>query len=191
MNPTQCGSDFVFFSMAARSRLKMTSLYLISAPPGVSPVFYADRLGVLRPGVVAAHCVQADAADLRLLAARRVSVAVCPRSNRTLGVGRAPLVAMIAAGVRACVGTDSLASVDTLDVLDDVVLLAREFPEVEPARLLRMATVEGARALGLPELGSLARGRAAALAWTEAPAALDDPLAFLVSGDARLRPVPA
>jgi cytosine/adenosine deaminase-related metal-dependent hydrolase len=160
-------------------------------PPRTSPVRYVDGLGVLRPGLVAAHCVQADPRDLRLLAARGVAVAVCPRSNERLDVGRAPVPEMMAAGVRVCLGTDSLASVDTLDLLEDLALLARQFPEVEPARILRMATAEGARALGFSDLGSLARGRAALLAFAEGPAALADPLAFLVSGDARLGPVPA
>lgn len=159
-------------------------------PPATSPIRYMEGLGVLHPGLVAAHCVQADAADLRLLAAHGVSVAVCPRSNRNLDVGRVPLREMIAAGVRVCLGTDSLASVETLDLMDDLALLRREFPEVDPARLLRMATADGAKALGFADLGSLVRGRAAALAFAEGPAALDDPFAFLVSGDARLRPVP-
>jgi aminodeoxyfutalosine deaminase len=160
-------------------------------PPRRSPVRYMEMLGVLRPGLLAAHCVQADVNDLRTLAAHGVAVVVCPRSNRNLGVGQVPLREMISVGLRVALGTDSLASVESLDLVDDLALLAREFPEVDAGRLLRIATADGAKALGFPDLGSLARGRVAALAFAEGPAALGDPLAFLLSGDARPRPVPA
>jgi aminodeoxyfutalosine deaminase len=159
--------------------------------PRRSPVRYVDGLGVLRPGLVAAHGVQVDAADAALLAARGVSVVLCPRSNRTLDVGVAPVPALRAAGVRLCVGTDSLASAPSLDLWEDVLLLHREFPELEPDWLLRAATRHGAEALGFDDLGRIAPGATAALAFTEAPSTLADPLAFLFSGEARIRGVRA
>jgi aminodeoxyfutalosine deaminase len=156
-------------------------------PPGLSPVGYADRAGVLRPGLVAAHGVQVDAADCRRLAARGTAVVLCPRSNRTLDVGVAPVGELRAAGVRLCVGTDSLASVPSLDLWEDVLLLHRTFPELEPEWLLRTATREGADALGFADLGRIAPGSRAAFAFAEGPRRMDDPLAFLVSGEARIR----
>jgi aminodeoxyfutalosine deaminase len=157
--------------------------------PGKSPVQYLESLGVLAAGLVAAHCVRVDREDRRTLARRGVHVALCPRSNRNLGVGLPPLPEMIADGVRLCLGTDSLASAESLDVLEDAVLLHRAFPQVEPAVLVRMATAGGAEALGFPELGTLAPGQAAEMAFAPAPAAIADPCAFLVSGQARARPV--
>src|SRR5262245_52618526 len=88
-------------------------------PPGTRPVPYVDGLGVLHDRLVAAHCVHVDDADLVTLARRGVHVAICPRSNRRLGVGIPPVPAMLKAGVRVCLGTDSLASVDHLDLLQD------------------------------------------------------------------------
>jgi cytosine/adenosine deaminase-related metal-dependent hydrolase len=158
-------------------------------PPGCSPVAYADSLGVLRPGLVAAHCVEIDAADARTLAERGVHVALCPRSNRALGNRMPPLPLMLEAGVRLCLGTDSLASVDSLDVLQDAALLHREFPEVDAHTLLRMATRGGAEALGFDELGTLEPGRRAALAFAPSDVELEDPLEFLLSGDARTQRV--
>lgn len=160
-------------------------------PPGVSPVAYADAAGALHPGLIAAHCVQAGAADRALLARRGVHVVLCPRSNENLGVGVPPLPQLLEAGVNVCVGTDSLASVDSVDVLDDVAALHRAFPQVSARTLLRMATWNGARALGLDDLGAIAPGMADALAYAPAAATVSDPEAFLVSGEARLRPAAA
>jgi cytosine/adenosine deaminase-related metal-dependent hydrolase len=146
---------------------------------------------VLGPGLVAAHCVRVDEADQRLLAEAGVSVAVCPRSNRNLGVGLPPVESMLEAGVRLCLGTDSLASVDTLDLVDDIVALHRERPALDPRVIVEMATIRGAEALGLDrELGAIAPGRRAALAHAAAEPP-NDPYAFLVSGAARLKPVEA
>jgi aminodeoxyfutalosine deaminase len=155
--------------------------------PRMSPVRYTDGLGVLRPGLLAAHGVQVDAADRALLAARGVVVVLCPRSNEALGVGLAPVPLLREAGVRLCVGTDSLASVPSLDLWEDVLALHRAFPSLEPEWLVRTATRSGAEALGFDDLGRIAPGAAAALAFAEGPASLSDPLAFLLSGEARLR----
>ena len=161
------------------------------APPGTTPARYLDRLGALSAGLVAAHCVHVDADERALLARRGVFVAVCPRSNRRLGVGIPPVPEMLAAGVEVCLGTDSLASAESLDLLHDAAALRREFPSLEPAAIVRMATAAGARALGLADLGAISPGKRAALAFAPSEAAIDEPLAFLVSGAARARRVEA
>jgi cytosine/adenosine deaminase-related metal-dependent hydrolase len=159
--------------------------------PGLTPVRYLESLGVLAPGLVAAHGVHVDGDDRALLARRRIHVALCPRSNRNLGVGLPPLPDLLADGVRICLGTDSVASGDSLDLLQDAALLHRAYPQVEPAVLVRLATAGGAEALGMSDLGTFAPGQAAALAVAPAPRALSDPCAFLVSGEARCQPVAA
>ncbi|HET7294789.1 MAG TPA: amidohydrolase family protein [Vicinamibacteria bacterium] len=156
-------------------------------PPAKSPVAYVAELGALKAGLVAAHCAEVEAADVRRLAAARVSVVACPRSNRTIGEGVPPVPDLLAAGVNVALGTDSLASTPSLEVLDDAVALAREFPELAPATIVRMATTGGARALGLSDLGGLAPGRRAALAFAAASGPLNEPHRFLLSGAARLR----
>ena len=158
-------------------------------PPGVSPVRYVDELGALRPGLVAAHCVYVDGADRMRLAARGVHVAVCPRSNLNLGVGLPPVPELLDAGVRLCLGTDSLASVDSLDLIDDAAALHEEYPDVDPAVIVQMATLNGAQALGLEDLGAIAPGMRAELAFARAERVPADPAAFLVSGEARPRRV--
>ncbi len=112
------------------------------------------------------HAVKADAGDIALFAELGVPVVHCPRSNALLGCGIAPVPALREAGVRVALGTDSPASALTLDMWDEMraaILLARAGaarPDVLTAGdVLRMATCEGAAALGLPDgLGTLRPG---------------------------------
>jgi cytosine/adenosine deaminase-related metal-dependent hydrolase len=156
------------------------------APARQSPVRYAHGLGVLHERLVAAHGVHVNAVDRTLLKERGVHVVLCPRSNATLGVGRAAVPALEAAGVKLALGSDSLASAPSLDVLDDAILLREQFPELAPAAILRMATLGGAEALGFAELGAIAPGRRAAFAYAPAKKPPREPEAFLLSGKARL-----
>jgi cytosine/adenosine deaminase-related metal-dependent hydrolase len=158
-------------------------------PPRRSPVRYLDEAGALRPGLVAAHCVHADAADRALLARRGVHAVICPRSNAALGSGTADVPALLQAGVKLALGTDSLASVASRDLLDDAALRQRTFPALDPVAIVHMATRGGAEALGFEALGALAPGKEALMAWAAAGSGLRDPLAFLTSGEARARPV--
>jgi cytosine/adenosine deaminase-related metal-dependent hydrolase len=171
-----------------RDFLNRRGLHVPFRAPKTSPVRYVDSLGALRRGLVAAHCVHVDGEDRALLGERGVAVAVCPRSNRRLGVGIPPVPELRRAGVALCLGTDSLASADTLNLLDDAVALHQEFPELEPSAILRMATAGGAEALGFTDLGSISPGKRAALLFEDTRNPVPDPVEHLLSG--RARPVP-
>ncbi len=142
-------------------------------------------LGALGPDSHVAHGVQCDAADRALLREHGTTVALCPRSNATLGVGEAPVAAYRAEGNPVAVGTDSLSSAPSLDLLADLAALreiaARQgSPEPGLDRwLVEAATVGGARAMGLDDIGVLRPGARADLAAFDLdPAA--DPYAELV-----------
>ncbi len=135
------------------------------APPRRSPIDHLKRCQALGPRTVAVHAVHLDGADVRTLQASGASVVTCPRSNARLGVGRAPVPALLRAGVAVALGTDSLASAPDLDLLSEMAALGDAYPEIAPATILRMATLHGARALGLADrLGSIEVGKLAALA---------------------------
>ena len=103
--------------------------------------------------------VHASDEDRRRTRAAGATVVLCPRSNLHIG-GRLPDVqALIAAGVRLAIGTDSLASVPTLSPWAEMATLAARFPDVPPQTWLAAATTGGASALGLGLLGSLAPGK--------------------------------
>lgn len=128
-------------------------------PPGRTSVRYLDDLGLLRPGVLVVHCVQPDDEEIGLLARSGCAVCLCPRSNAFIGVGRPRAPQMLAAGIELCLGTDGPGSVESLSLFDEMAFVSRHFPEVPPAEVLRMATVSGARALGLAGfLGAIAPG---------------------------------
>lgn len=132
--------------------------------PGATPVSYLHRLGVLSPRTLAVHCVHLDQQDHSLLQAGRVTVVACPRSNARLGVGTAAIPKLMKQGVPVALGTDSLASAPSLDLLAEMAALIEDHPGLSPAAVLRMATLNGARALGLADrLGSIEPGKLAEL----------------------------
>lgn len=145
--------------------------------PGMTPVAYLDRLGVLTPRTLAVHCIHIDHQDLSRLQARGVTVVTCPRSNQRLGVGKAPVAKLMASGIPVALGTDSLASSPDLDVFTEVAHLRQDHPGLSPAAALRIATLNGARALGLAtQLGSIEAGKLASLAVVGLNDPNDDPL---------------
>jgi cytosine/adenosine deaminase-related metal-dependent hydrolase len=129
------------------------------AAPGLSPIAYLDGLGILDENTLCVHCVHCDAADLAIMAERRITACICPGSNRFLGVGIAPVPQMLAKGIAVVLGTDSLASNPHLSLWQEMRVLAEDHPGIRPADIIRMATVNGAGFMGLAgELGSLAPG---------------------------------
>src|SRR5688572_6252105 len=134
-----------------------------------SPVGYLESLGFLGPRTLAAHGVWLTDADIRLLARRGVSVSHNPESNMKLASGAAPVPATRRAGIPVGIGTDGAASNNDLDMFEAVRQAAflqklhAGDPRAAPAgTALEMATIEGARALGMSgEVGSLVAGKRA------------------------------
>jgi 5-methylthioadenosine/S-adenosylhomocysteine deaminase len=133
------------------------------APRARSPIELLQRLGVLDRQPLLIHCVRVDDADIRVMAASRATVAHCPISNAKLGHGVAPLLEMLDAGIAVGLGSDSMASNNRMDLLEEtrVAVLAQRVrapcPDaLPPARALELATMSAARALGLEaRVGSL------------------------------------
>jgi cytosine/adenosine deaminase-related metal-dependent hydrolase len=152
-------------------------------PPAISPVGYLADLGFLEGRVAAVHATQCTGEDLDRLRALGACVVACPRSNQHVGVGVPPLEAFYAMDVTVALGTDSLASVDTLSVFDELAEARRLAPRVPARRLIESATVHGARALGFTDLlGTLEPGRMARLIAVRLPEAVGDVEEYLVSG---------
>jgi 5-methylthioadenosine/S-adenosylhomocysteine deaminase len=138
---------------------------------GVSPIRRLADIGVLGPNVVAAHCTCMLEEDMDILAAHGSHVAHCPVSNLKLASGIAPVTKMLAKGINVGIGTDGAASNNCLDMFAEMrmaSLLAKgtsQDPTTVPAALaLEMATLNGARALGLDDkIGSIEVGKIADL----------------------------
>jgi 5-methylthioadenosine/S-adenosylhomocysteine deaminase len=157
-----------------------------------TPIAYLDSIGFLGPRTVAAHAVHVSPADIRTLARRHIAVAHNPESNMKLASGTAPIVAMRRANVTVGLGTDGAASNNDLDMFEamrQAALLHKHAtgdPRAIPARAaLEMATIDGARALGLDrQIGSLEPGKRADLLIVSVAAPrqtpMYDPLSHLV-----------
>ncbi len=160
-------------------------------PAGCTPVRYVYNWGIFdAPQVLAVHCVHVDEDDLRILRDCNVSIAHCPRINAKLGMGVAPVSEFLDKGITVGLGTDSPAATHTFDMIEEmrfalmmmralggdagvgnvrsassgaVAGFAAHKPHLQKAReALAMATIEGARALGLDEqIGSLEPGKQA------------------------------
>jgi 5-methylthioadenosine/S-adenosylhomocysteine deaminase len=137
---------------------------------GLTPVQYLDKLGVLGPDVLAAHCIFVDEKDRRILADRQVGCVHNPSSNMMLASGVAPVVEERAAGIAVGLGTDGPAgSNNDLDLMEEMDLAAKlqKVTKMDPRALgaksvVEMATIEGARALHMEkEIGSLEVGKKA------------------------------
>jgi aminodeoxyfutalosine deaminase len=121
---------------------------------------------LLRENLLAVHANHLARGDAELLAQHGVNVAHCPRSHRYFGHRRFPLRRLLRAGVNVCLGTDSLATVRKLprqsvelNLFDEMQELAYREPWLSARRIVKMATVNGARALGFTgRLGELAPG---------------------------------
>jgi cytosine/adenosine deaminase-related metal-dependent hydrolase len=151
--------------------------------PRRSPVTYLAEMGFLDSRVLVVHAVQCSTDDLARLGALGTTVVSCPRSNRYVGVGDPPLAAFYAAGLPVAFGTDSLASVDDLQMFGELAAARRVAPRVAAHELLESATLTGATALGFAhEFGSVELGKRAALIAVRLPEAVDDVEEYLLSG---------
>jgi 5-methylthioadenosine/S-adenosylhomocysteine deaminase len=167
---------------------------LLVPPPGTTGIRLLAEAGLLRPNVMAAHCVDVDAEEIQLLARSGVGVAHCPRSNGYLGCGVAPLEELLAAGIPVGIATDSPASTPSFDLFEELrtaIVAARARagrPDALSAgRALELATLGGARVLGMDgEVGSLVPGKEADLAVVSLAGSpfdpVEDPVAAVVLG---------
>lgn len=138
---------------------------------GCTPTEYCASLGLFENKTLAAHCVQLTEHDIELLAQYNVSVVSNPKSNLKLGNGIAPIYQLDKAGVNVCIGTDSSASNNSLNMFSELnymTLLHKGVnydPTVIPAKkAFEFATVNGAKALGFENLGKIEVGYKADIA---------------------------
>jgi len=138
---------------------------------GLRPIERLYRLGLLSPGLIAAHAIHLNDNEIALLAEHGCSIAHCPSSNLKLASGIAPVSALSDKGVNIGLGTDGAASNNRLDMFQEMrlaALLAKGYSGKADAvgahQALHMATLGGARALGLdPKIGSIVMGKSADL----------------------------
>lgn len=163
---------------------------LVEAESGMRNLSYLDSLGITGAHVVLAHCVHLNGDEMATLRRTHTNVSHCPSSNLKLGSGLAPVKEMIDEGISVSLGADGAACNNRLDMFTEMRTAAllqkmRHGPEVLPAtRVLRMATIDGASALGLAnEIGSLEAGKRADVIVVDlsAPHCLPEPIDIISS----------
>ena len=155
--------------------------------PRCGPIEYLKRIGYLQTGTLLVHCVHVTATELDEIRDADAVIVTCPRSNVWVGGGVPPVSRFYGAGVPVAIGTDSLASTDTLNMFDELAALRRLAPEVDAARLLDSATRVGAEALGFGQhYGTISEGRRTRFATVALPPGIgtrgEDVEEYLVSG---------
>ena len=136
-----------------------------------TPIQYLDQLGLLDENTLLIHCVWIDDADIEIMAARNVSISHNPESNAKLAAGIAPAPKLIKAGISVGLGTDGCASNNNLNLFHEMDMVAKlhkvdsfDPTAMDAASVVKMATIEGARAIGLDKrTGSLEVGKQADL----------------------------
>ncbi|MCY0902705.1 MAG: amidohydrolase [Firmicutes bacterium] len=159
------------------------------AKTGLSPVAYLHEMGFLDMVVVAAHCVHVTSHDIGLLVEHGVGVVHCPKSNCKLGSGVAPIADLLAAGGHVGLGTDGAASNNRLDLFAEMgfAALLHKGVRMDPLAMdaytmLEMATIGGARALGMAgAIGSLETGKRADILFIDMDAPNMKPMYDVVS----------
>jgi 5-methylthioadenosine/S-adenosylhomocysteine deaminase len=179
-SPYMCEPRFLARSAAVAARLGVgIHIHLAESQQQVdnslakhdrSPVELLEANGVFDVPTIAAHCIYVNAIDQAILASRGVTVVQCPNCHMKLGMGVTPVPALLAQGVNVALGTDGTASSNDLNMLKEARLAAliqklhHADPEAMPGDLpLRMATQNGARALGWPDSGAIVPGMLADL----------------------------
>lgn len=143
---------------------------LVEQSTGLRNISYLNSVGLAAPHVVLAHCIWLDETELQILQQTDTKVAHCPSSNLKLGSGIAPVVEMLERGISVSLGADGAPCNNRLDMFTEMRTAAllqkvQHGPQAIPAlTALRMATIEGANALGLgDEIGSIEIGKKADL----------------------------
>jgi len=151
--------------------------------PGVDPVRYVADLGYLVAGTLVVHGVHLTDDGIDHLRRAGAVLVTCPRSNLWVGSGTPRLGHFYGARLNVAVGTDSLASVATLNLFDELAEMRRLAPEITAATLLDSATRAGAAALGFArDFGTIEPGKRPGLVAVDVPAAERDVEEYLVGG---------
>ena len=127
-----------------------------------TPIAYLADMGLLDSLTIAVHVLTVNEKDMEILARSKTKICVCPRSNWNLHGKLPDIEKLLQKGIEPALGTDSLASCDSLNIFDEMAFVNKHYPGLDPASIFSMGTLNGARALGVERLtGTLSKGKKA------------------------------
>jgi cytosine/adenosine deaminase-related metal-dependent hydrolase len=137
--------------------------------PGLTSIHYLDKMGFLNTAPLLIHCNYVTDEEISIIRSHNSNVAFCPRSHNFFGHTHHPVQKLLDAGVTVGLGTDSLASNDTLSILDEMKFLFHHY-SLSPKTILSLATINGAKAVGLDSItGQIKEGFEADLCGARLP----------------------
>ena len=141
-----------------------------------SPVQYLHDMGLLDEQTLAVHLLNVNSQDIEIIAQTQAKPVFCPRSNFNLHQKLPDIPLFLKYGLKPALGTDSLASSETLNMFDEMLYLAEKFPNITPSDILAMATLNSADALGFSTIaGSIEKGRRADFIYVPLSVSLNKP----------------
>ncbi len=175
-----CGTDYIKYTigkakeygLSLHTHLSETRYEVEEAKKnyGMTPVEYLNSIGFFDVNTVAAHCVHLQEEDFKILKEKNVNIALNPISNMKLGNGFAPVLKMFESGINICIGTDSAASNNSLNLFSDMNATAlihkgtnENAQAIDAFEVFKAATINGAKALSI-NAGQIKEGKAADLA---------------------------
>lgn len=180
-------SDELEFVRSGKGRMAELLDYRVGSwefkAPGVSPVKYADSLGILDDKTLCVHCVFLGDEDIAIMKERGSAVAVCVRSNIELSGKTPPVGKFVENGLKILIGTDSRASSPDIDMFSELAAFYSEFHGViDPVRAFRAATSDAAEFLGIAnDYGSISEGCRASIVHVPFEGKREDVYEYLVS----------
>ena len=127
--------------------------------PGLSPINYLNKIGFLNNECILIHCNYLTEDEIGTIEKSKSNVVFCPRSHEFFRHKEHPFSLLKDRGINIALGTDSLASNDTLSILDEMKFIRSSYPEIEPNYIFRMGTIAGAVALQMDDhIGQLHPG---------------------------------
>jgi len=134
---------------------------------GKRPVEMALEMGLLNENTLAVHLLEITSKEMSEVAQTGAHVCLCPRSNRMLHRKLPDIEGFLKLGIQPAIGTDSLASTPTLSLFDEMRFIHEHFPNLDPDVILKMGTVNGARAMDHPNMGTLRPGNQSPMIYVE------------------------
>ncbi len=140
-------------------------------PPKLTPVKYLDSLGILNSNVIGIHLNYINEEEIEILKEKRIGVVHCPKSHRFFQRENFPIQKLIDKGIVVALGTDSLASNDSLSILEEMKELKRRYKNLSSEAIVKLATINGAKVFD-DKIGTLQQGKRADIIGIKLPKGL-------------------
>ncbi|MBF0302658.1 MAG: amidohydrolase family protein [Desulfamplus sp.] len=156
------GIDFSLWKSSSNNLNQLNKNFYSKFALSRSPVQYLQDMGLLDNSTLAVHLLNVDSQDIEIIAKTQAKPVLCPKSNFNLHQKLPDIPLFLKYGLKPALGTDSLASTESINMFDEMLYVAEKFPNINPSEILAMATVNSAEALSFGKIaGTIEKGKRA------------------------------